>query len=103
MDVMCQKRVLAYLFPTEFKHNGPIHQRLDWKLFVVVVHLIGYLISIGLLVFSAMDRYLVPEKGQLRGLVEMAANQYFLLGAMMVYPTLIGRVYFWQIYKFEHS
>ena len=103
MDVMCQKRVLAYLFPTEFKHKGPTHQRLDWKLFVLAVHLIGYLISIGLLLFSAMDRYLVPEKGHLRGLVEMAANQYFLLGAMMVYPTLIGRVYFWPPYNFKHS
>ena len=46
MDVMCQKRVLAYLFPTEFKHKGPEHQRLDWKLFVVVVHLIGYVLNL---------------------------------------------------------
>ena len=103
MDVMCQKPVLAYLFPTEFKHKGSKHLRLEWNLFVVVVHLIGYSISIGLPLFSTMDRYLVPEERHLRSLVEMAANQYFLLGAMMVYPTLIGRVYFWPLYKFKHS
>ena len=103
MDVMCQKPVLAYLFPKEFKRKGPKHLRLEWNWFAVVVHLIGYLISIGLLIFSIVDRYLVPKKGHLRSIVELAANQYFLLGSMMVYPTLIGRVYFWPIYKSEHS
>ena len=42
MDVMCQKPVLACLFPKEFKHKGSKHLRLEWNLFVIVVHLIGY-------------------------------------------------------------
>ena len=31
MDVICQKPVLAYLFPKEFKRKGSKHLRLEWN------------------------------------------------------------------------